>query len=85
MTPQEKAKQLFEQFISLDAKCTSGFMSNELAKECAKIAAENEYNNEINKLLNFKNLGYISDDIHAELLAVVIVEKYKALTEIENI
>ena len=45
MTPQEKAKELFEKFLKTDKKDNYSFVGNQVAKECAIIAVDEILNN----------------------------------------
>ncbi len=53
MTPQEKAKQLFNKFSGADRKDSLSFIGNAVAKECALIA--------VNELIE-ELKGFNSDD-----------------------
>lgn len=85
MTPQEKAKELFEQFISLNSNCTSVFMSKELARKCAKVAVENEFKGMRVLAFNLKELGTISQKDYENSLNSIIETEKEVLIEIQNL
>lgn len=82
----KKSNQLFEQFISLDATCRSGFMSNDLAKNCAKIAAKNEFYQQRELLINLKSCRLIENEkVYLVRLQDLIDKEQKVLTEIDKL
>jgi hypothetical protein len=81
-----KASQLFEQFINLDSICKTGFMSNELAKNCAKISAKNEFFQQRELLINLKSCRLIENEkVYLIMLQDLIDKEQRVLNEIDKL
>lgn len=83
MTPKEKAQELFNKY-SIDFDSFSDFVSSEhAAKECAKIAIENEYKSNRELLFNLRSCHVIeSEQVYLKRLQGLIDEEKEVLKEL---
>lgn len=85
MTPQEKAKELYDKFKAVEI---FGLCSEEPevdAKQCALICVEEKYDGIINVIADLKGRGELTNEIFLKVLNDINKEREEVKAEVEKL